>query len=237
MNVQVVALLIGAALLAIGLFGEHVRIKDMGVSRVSVPVRVLAAIIGCLFIAQGFGVLNEAFSRLKRNESRKEVKPSPSPTSLPVTQADHQKPEPIKKADPDDSAQTILGVSPPAPRLESIEQTAADPTERSIAISSYLSEHQIYENSRIYINGLLVLTFALDQAEKHQEFNIVIKAGDSYSISGTTGFAWTRNGERIEVNHKLQGAGVFSNDSSQTDYEIGVRRSFTDVVSVELREK
>lgn len=248
MSDKAITLIIGALLLAVGLFGGNIRAKDVDVGPVGPIGRALSFGFGCLFLGLGFG-LQEVIKDIWPTKgttnptSTPTATPASTPTATPAS-TPSTAPSATSTAAPASTA-TLTSTATPTSTPTATPTSAATTTPQvettdkpievrtRVTISSVLSRWQTYENTRVFVNDVEILSFALSKTRVSQSFKVWVNPGDRYSLVGTSGFRWVKDSNEFTYDHETRGKGDFADDASTL--MICIKREWLETLEASLR--
>ncbi|MGC1218082.1 MAG: hypothetical protein WA883_11470 [Phormidesmis sp.] len=173
MATSTVVFIFGAVLLALGLLGEGVSIKDISIPKISKISRFIFILLGSLFIIMGIGL---GASELSENNSSPTVI-EPAPTISPAETS----PEPIEPAPtpptptPQPAPTATQPVEPSSPEASDDEAFREQITAQMMTTSQWAVEQ-----------GYTFVASSVDKIDRNQtqDIDLSLEANVSYTVTG-----------------------------------------------------
>lgn len=246
MSIESIELLIGAAALALALLGGNIKAKEVDVGPISGTARIGIGIFGICMILLPLGIwpmIGDATGlRDPRPEATPTATPSPTPSSsavtpgaLPPIATPTPDLSPTPTPTPTNDLERFANTDTTEPETPTVEE---DYGRRRIRLEDGLGPSQIYENIRVKINGREALNFSLDKNQTSQAFTLTVQGGDTYELSGTSGFRFTDPNNVLRLyEYPVVGSGSFSADAARTNYVLSTKSHTAERLEIEIKSQ
>ncbi len=182
MAISTVVFIFGAVLLALGLLGEGVSIKDISIPRISKISRFIFILLGALFIVMGIGLGASELTEDSSSPVVVEPVPIASPTEISTEPAPTEpaptEPEPVSTS-PEPTSEPTQPSAPPASTTSDDEAFREQVRAQMMTTSQWAVEQ-----------GYAFVDSSVDKIGRNQtqDINLSLEANVSYTVTGVCDF-------------------------------------------------